>query len=110
VLDPNDLVTISGYEPLTYISPLFVDGSPTTLKEYERVRIVFKGIFKLTVMYDNDEVVIEKQFMSKSLTKFDKQELRIPNENDKAFSIRFKIEGRGIVKSLQYTYTLRDAT
>jgi hypothetical protein len=102
------LTTLEGYEPIKYVSPMLVDGSPSTLKEYERVRIVFKGIFTLKVYYDNDEFVTEKTFISDSLLKFDKQELRIPNDNDKAYSIRFRIEGRGIVRSLQYTYTMRD--
>ena len=94
--------------PMDYISPLMVDGTTATLKEYDKVRIVFKGIFKVQVLFDNDRLIVERNIQSVADWAYDFALLGIPNEDNKAYSIRFAVQGRGVVKGIQYTYKYRE--
>ena len=93
---------------LTYISPLFIDGTRATLKEYDKVRIVFKGVFRVRILFDNDRVVQDVNILSIDESTTDFVLIGIPNTDDKANSIRFIIEGIGAVESVQYTYKFRE--
>jgi len=103
----NDIL-LDELSEIEYISPLLIDGTNSTMKEYERIRLLFKGVFKLEVYFDNNRKVAEKWFISTPENKYQYSELGIPNDDDKAYSIRFKLTGRGVLKGLQYTYKYRE--
>jgi len=96
------------WETLDYLSPLLVDNSTTTLKEYDKVRIVFKGVFRVQVLFDNDRVLVDRMIESVTEEAYDYDMIGIPNEDNKAYSIRFRITGRGIVKGIQYSWKPRE--
>ena len=93
---------------IDYLSPLMVDGTTATLKEYDKVRVIFKGIFKVQVLFDNDRLIMERNLQSVAEWSYEHAIIGIPNEDNKAYSIRFRVQGRGVVKGIQYTYKNRD--
>ncbi len=93
---------------LDYISPLMIDGTTTTLKEYDKVRVLFKGRFALQVLFDNDRLISEIYLDSSTIENYTFMEMKIPNEDNRAYSIRFKVTGKGIIKGIQYTYKMRE--
>jgi len=111
-LYPMDIIG-SGVElvkrsmPLTYVSPLLVDGSPTTLKEYDKVRITFRGKFRLLVIFDNDTIVVNRELQSIYDSENDFEIIGIPNTQDKSYSIRFVLYGIGIVRGIQWSWQPR---
>ena len=112
-LYPNDVIGYGWEEvnrsmPLTYISPLFVEGSPTTLKEYEKVRITFRGVFNVKILLDNDEIVQDVNIISVTNQENDSVVIGIPNERDRSYSIRFLITGAGVIRGIQWTYQMRN--
>ena len=105
------------YKQLTYISPQLIDGSYATLKEYDKVRINFRGKFKVTIIFANLTNVIETEIDSPNIITNELELLAdadsvavigIPNNNNKSYSIQFKVEGVGIVKSIQYSWSNRE--
>ena len=90
------------------MSPILIDGSYTTLKEYDKVRIIYRGIFHIKVLFDNDRVVQEKTIISLDDKNNEYALIGIPNADNKAYSIRFIIQGVGVLHSLQYTYKYRE--
>ncbi len=106
--DPSMLEQLDHLADIDYISPLMVDGTTVTLKEYDKVRVVYKGVFKITVMFDNDRVILERTIQSRAEWTYDYAMLGIPNDDNKAYSIRVRVEGRGVVKGIQYTYKMRE--
>ena len=96
-----------GLAKLSYISPVLMDNTRATLKQYDKVRIMFRGVFNVKVIFDNGNVAIDENI--ESLTDVDKMVvLGIPNSNNNSFSIMFAIEGVGTVESIQYTWKPRD--
>jgi len=109
-LYPNDVIDFGWSEanellPLKYISPLLVEGTPTTLKEYEKVRIRFRGSFEFTILIDNVQI----QKVKLSSKDFATETVGIPNNYDKGHSIQFILEGVGIVRGIQYSWQVRDS-
>lgn len=96
-----------GFAELTYISPQFIDQSFSTLKEYDKVRINFKGVFTIEVLFDNQESIVISQIDN---TNSDENIalIGIPNANNKSHSIGFKVVGRGILRSIQYSWKPRE--
>ena len=96
-----------GLAKLEYLSPRLADGSLATMKEYDKVRIVFKGIFTFQVIFDNGEVVVQETSTSQ-----DNEDgfiiIGIPNRHNKSQFIRFHIEGVGVVSSIQYSWKARE--
>ena len=96
-----------GLTTLNYLSPKLADGSLATLKEYDKVRIVYTGIFNIKVLFDNGEVVVERN--TAELDGIDGFIIiGIPNNNNKSQFIRFAIKGRGIISSIQYSWKPRE--
>jgi hypothetical protein len=93
---------------IKYISPLFVDGSTTTLKEYDKVRIRFRGIFRISILFDNDRLVHRRTIVSLVDLDYDYAMIGIPNNDNKAYSIRFIVEGRGVIYGIQYSWKPRE--
>jgi len=105
------------YKKLSYVSPQLIDGSYATLKEYDKVRINFVGKFNVTIIFANLTNVIETVIDSPKVITSELELLAdadsvaiigIPNDNNKSYSIQFKVEGVGIVKSIQYSWSNRE--
>lgn len=99
--------TLTKYKSMRYTSPMLIDNSYSTLKEYEKVRIVYTGSFTVSVTLDGSG-----QVMSRTFTDNDSTDsfiiLGIPNSNNKGYGIQFHIEGTGTIKSIQYTWKPRE--
>jgi len=96
-----------GLAKLEYLSPRLIDGSIATMKEYDKVRIVFKGIFTFKVIFDNGEVVVQETTTSQA-NEDGFIIIGIPNKNNKSQFIRFHVEGVGVVSSIQYSFKTRE--
>jgi len=110
------------FASLVYISPQFIDGSFSTLKQYEKVRLNVLGEFKVKVIFSNGETVVEKDIYTKAdenlmellsgdEVSFDRDSVEIvgiPNNNNLSYSIGFIIEGIGVIKSIQYSWKNRE--
>lgn len=103
----------SAYKKLQYLSPQLIDGSFSTLKEYDKVRINFIGTFTVKVIFSSGDVVVEDTIESEELISNDLELndgedrvaiIGIPNGSNKSYSIQFLIEGYGILRSIQYSW------
>ena len=104
-----DLITeLHRWATLDYISPLLVDGSTTTLKEYDKVRISYKGKFTITIMFDNDRVLAVRELDFTEGFQFEDVIIGIPNSDNTANSIRFRVTGVGVIKGIQYSWKPRE--
>lgn len=90
-----------------YTSPMLIDTTYSTLKEYEKVRIVFSGSFTVVITLDGSGIVTSRTFSdSDSTDGF--IILGIPNASNKGYGIQFDITGAGSIKSIQYTWKPRE--
>ncbi len=107
---PQDQLELKHLAEMEYMSPLLVDGSTAMLKEYDKVRVIYRGIFDLKIYFDNDREVQSQHFESPGERGLDFTEtvIGIPNNDNKAYSIRFHITGRGTIKGIQYSYKFRE--
>jgi hypothetical protein len=110
------------FAPITYVSPQFIDGSFSTLKQYEKIRLNVIGSFNIKVIFSNGEVVMDTDVVSKATESiiellrgddisFDRDAVSligIPNNNNLSYSIAFVITGVGIIKSIQYSWKNRE--
>ena len=103
-----DMEYVATSDDVFYTSPILIDGSYATLKEYDKVRVIYRGIFTITVMFDNDRVVREKTLVSLNDENNEYALIGIPNSDNKAYSIRFAVQGVGIIHSIQYTFKYRE--
>jgi hypothetical protein len=109
---------LQGLKRVTYISPKFIDGSYSTLKEYDKVRINYNGLFKVQVVFSDGTVPVEETIVSTddylNLVDADLEFgdslaiIGIPNSKNKSYSISFRITGYGEIKSIQYSWTPRE--
>jgi len=97
-----------GLTDLHYVSPELIDNSRVTLKEYDKVRILFKGIFKVKVVFDNGMLAVEQDIVSRIVERDDFVTIGIPNDHNKSYSIRFIIDGVGVIESIQYSWKTRE--
>ena len=104
----DNFIKPSNLMPLSYLSPVLIDGTTVTMKEYDKVRISFKGIFIIQILFDNDRLLLEREIVSLVNNEYDYAEIGIPNTDNKAYSIRFKIEGIGVIKGIQYSKKFRE--
>jgi len=101
-----------------YLSPAFDEGFPTILKEYEKVRIQYKGDIKVFIWITNtypekpynfremgEPIISDK---ASSYDKEDTLEIGIPNNYDKGYSICFGIIFKGYVKGIEWNYQIRN--
>jgi len=105
------------FTELFYISPTFVDGSYSTLKQYDKIRLNMIGKFNVKVLFSDGTVVIEEDIKvtdevtivdGKAFSKDDVTLLGIPNAENSSYSIGFMIRGRGVIKSIQYSWKNRE--
>jgi len=107
-LNRMNVYSNQGLASLFYLSPELIDGSRATLKEYDKVRILFKGAFKITVLFDNGFIAVQQDIVSGLVEEDDFVTIGIPNEQNKSYSIRFIVEGIGTVESIQYSWKVRE--
>lgn len=105
------------FKTLDYLSPQLIDGSYSTLKEYDKVRVNFIGKFTVAVIFSNlDIAIVEDIETPRTVTNLIELSeetdsvalIGIPNANNKSYSIQFAIRGTGIVKSIQYSWKNRE--
>ena len=84
-----------------YISPLLTEGSIGTEKQYEKLRVTYLGIFKIT-MYDDGKRVMQE--FEVSADRRSTEWLRIPIGENRAYGVQIRIIGVGVVDSLMYTW------
>lgn len=110
------------FTQLTYISPQFIDGSLSTLKQYDKIRINMWGDFVFKVIFSDGQVAVEEHIINSPDNL--RQELLdsgdieysvdntitvgIPNNNNSSYSIAFLIQGVGVIKSIQYSWKNRE--
>lgn len=97
---------IGSLRTFKYISPMLIDGSYATLKEYEKVRIVYKGHFTVSIIIDSQGTVLTQEFDDESSTD-GFIILGIPNSHNKGYGIQLQIEGEGYINAIQYTWQPR---
>ena len=100
-----DVLTTQGYAALDYKSPKLSNGTLSTLKEYDKIRINFIGSFNFKALFLNEEVVVDEDIISED---FSTVILGIPNNNNKSESIQFEVVGTGKIRSIQYSYKMRE--
>jgi hypothetical protein len=91
---------------MIYDSPVYIDSTYATLKEYEKVRIVYTGIFNVKVYLEGFGLAIEHSFDDSS-SEDGFIIIGIPNNNNKGYGISFSIIGEGVIRAIQYTYQPR---
>ena len=91
---------------LNYKSGKIVEGMPTIVKEWDRVRITgsYRGLFKV---YIDNRLVIEESILlqDSGLANF-----HIPKSMNKGKAITFELIGIGIIISIEYSITGRRTT
>jgi len=107
---------------LTYVSPQFINGSLSTLKQYDKIRINMWGEFNIKVLFSDGSIVVEdtvrnmpKEKLVDLVSARDVEVsedntvlLGIPNDNNNSYSIAFIIQGVGVIKSIQYSWKQRE--
>ncbi len=103
--------------PLSYVSPTLINGSLSTLKQYDKIRINAWGDFNVKVMFSDGSIAIEEDISIDKITSYvDGHEIvtdavtliGIPNQENSSFSIGFIIQGTGSIKSIQYNWKPRE--
>ncbi len=106
-LSVMNLYQEQGLSRLYYTSPRFMDGGKSTLKQYDKVRLSCKGVFKIRIQFSESNNVITREIE----TIGDEESshiIGIPNKNNNSYWIQFFIEGVGILSSLQYSWKPRE--
>ena len=100
--------TLEGGElrELTYVSPLLTEGSIGTLKQYEKIRVMFRGDIVIKIEDENNEEMQTEAFSSAKLISV---WVGIPVGQNRAHGIQFKITGNCIVNSIMYNWTPKEA-
>jgi hypothetical protein len=92
----------TGLRSFKYTSAMMVDGSYATLKEYEKVRIIYNGAFEVSIILDGTGIVLRTK-----ITNADSKDgfivLGIPKSRNKGYGIQFTISGVGEIRSIQYS-------
>jgi len=114
--------TYDSFARFSYLSPQFIDGSFSTLKQYDKVRVNCIGEFNVKVIFSSGEVVADVdikttaddmliELLSGQELSFDRDnvtQIGIPNNNNLSYSIAFLITGIGNIKSIQYSWKNRE--
>ena len=95
-----------GLSRLHYLSPKYMDSGLATLKQYDKIRVRYAGVFKIDVLFDNARVVISRDIVSDGDDTF--AIIGVPNKDNLSHSIQFNIEGVGIITSIQYSWKNRE--
>lgn len=106
-LSVMNLYQAQGLSRLYYVSPRFMDGGKSTLKQYDKVRLSCKGAFIVRIQFSEGNNVITRE-----ITTVGDEEtshiIGIPNKNNQSYWIQFFIEGVGIISSIQYSWKPRE--
>lgn len=97
----------TGLTSLIYLSPKFTDGGVATLKEYDKIRINFRGKFNVKVLFSNSNIILDQDIESIGADVDTFEMLGIPNKENKSYSISFLVTGEGTVRSIQYSWQPR---
>jgi len=99
--------TLRGHElrELRYLSPVLTEGSIGTLKQYEKVRIMYSGELDITVMDEDSRVFVQERLVSVRRVSV---WVNIPVGFNHGYGIQFAIRGRCIVDSVYYTWTPKE--
>ncbi len=90
------------FREMKYVSPLLTEGSIGTLKQYEKIRIKFRGDFEVSAVNEHQEVLqIENLISIRNTSTW----INIPVSSNRGNGIQFKIYGQGVIESLMYTWT-----
>jgi len=81
---------------ITYLSPVFTEGSFTEVKVYNNIYIRSSGSYTLEVFIDGVSVI------TKLVSVNGTQDIAVPQEKQRGYSIQFKITGLGTVYELEY--------
>ncbi len=98
----------AGLEELVYLSPKAINGSRTNLKEYDKIRLVYRGNFLVQLYAENGDLIVEDLIRSDTSKVDAYAMIGIPNKENKSYSITAKITGKGVVDSIQYTWKGRE--
>jgi len=99
--------TVTPYKTMIYDSPVYIDSTYATLKEYEKVRIVYTGTFNVKVYLDGFGLTVEHSFDDNS-SEDGFIIIGIPNSANKGYGISFSIVGEGVIRAIQYTCKPRE--
>jgi hypothetical protein len=94
------------FRDVKIITPVYTEGSITTLKQYEKVRVTFAGTGNIYI-YDEDTRLLATQYLA-SVRKVSEW-VYIPVQYNKAYGIQIKIEGNLIVDSIRWIWTPSEA-
>jgi len=97
-----------GRAKLTYLSPRFIDSGLTVLKQYDKVRLLLRGAFKIYVIFDDGKITVEREIISDVEEEDQSYTIGIPNNDNLSYFIQFKIIGIGIISSIQYSWKSRE--
>lgn len=81
--------------PFKYLSPLFVEGSSTELKSYKKIYIFSKGVIIIRIR-------VEDKWVLTSALKEGKNEIQIPEADQRGHYLQIELTGEGEV--LEYEY------
>ena len=90
---------------LRYLSPVLTEGSIGTLKQYEKVRIMYSGELDITIMDEDSRVFVQTRLTSVRRVSV---WVNIPVGFNHGYGIQFAIRGRCIVDSVYYTWTPKE--
>lgn len=96
--DNNNLVKLFGaddYLPIEYTSPIYSDGSISTIKVYTGLNAYVSGELSLTVFVDG------KSIISTNL-KDGYNDVKFPQGSTRGYSIQFRVQGKGILQEIEY--------
>ncbi len=106
-LSVMNLYQEQGLSRLYYTSPRFMDGGKSTLKQYDKIRLSCKGVFKIRIQFSESNNVITREIETIG-DEESSHVIGIPNKNNNSYWIQFFIEGVGILSSLQYSWKPRE--
>lgn len=86
----------SGFLPVEYLSPRFIEGAFTDIKSYKKIYIFCEGDIIVEVYID------DKLATSKVLTGKANHTVSIPEEKQRGSYIQFRITGVGEVSEIEY--------
>lgn len=96
-----------GLTRLYYLSPRFIDSGLTVLKQYDKVRLLLRGSFTISIILGGSTPAITHEIVS------DENEdsyhmIGIPNNDNFGYFIQFLIKGVGVISSIQYSWKSRE--
>jgi len=91
---------------VNYRSPLLTEGSIGVFKQYEKVRITYRGTLKIVISNDKHKILQTAELFSAGRVS---EWVSIPVAYNKGYGIAFSLVGKCIVDSLLYTWTPKES-